>query len=178
MPLLFFGIRRKAKAEEVIETDERLLERTKELLDAYNRLTDSVLIDTVRFTESLLDQTGLSDIDRTLWGADFPKEDVESVATDDENLKAVLKAVKRLYHKISSLDAEIIPMNYEMRYQMENRGTNFAEYTDQELAIFRIASKKSREMRELLMINVLDEAGRLTDLAKETSEKLMVRSAR
>ena len=88
MPLFFFG-----KNKKVEEVDPRITERTRELLEAYKRLTDSVLIDTIRITEGLLDRTGMSDIDRTLWGAEFPKEDVEGLAKDEENLKAVQEKV-------------------------------------------------------------------------------------
>ena len=75
MPLFFIGRKKEKEPEELDEKNVQLMERTKELLEAYDKLRNSVLIDTVRITESLLDQTGLSDIDRTMWGDEYPDED-------------------------------------------------------------------------------------------------------
>ena len=168
MPLFFFG-----KNKKVEEADPRITERTRELLEAYNRLTDSVLIDTIRITEGLLDRTGMSDIDRTLWGAEFPKEDVEGLAKDEENLKAVQKAVKRLYHQVSGLDEVVTQLNYQMKDLMENRGTSFTQYNEMEIGVFRKAVKRSEEMRKLLLLHILDDQGKLTKEAKEMAEAVV-----
>ena len=168
MPLFFFG-----KNKKVEEVDPRITERTRELLEAYNRLTDSVLIDTIRITEGLLDRTGMSDIDRTLWGAEFPKEDVEGLAKDEENLKAVQKAVKRLYHQVSGLDDVVTQLNYQMKDLMENRGTSLTQYNEMEIGVFRKAVKRSEEMRKLLLLHILDDQGKLTKEAKEMAEAVV-----
>ena len=168
MPLFFFG-----KNKKVEEVDPRITERTRELLEAYNRLTDSVLIDTIRITEGLLDRTGMSDIDRTLWGAEFPKEDVESLAKDEENLKAVQKVIKRLYHQVSGLDDVVTRLNYQMKDLMENRGTSFTQYSEMEIGVFRKAVKRSEEMRKLLLLRILDDNGKLTGEAREMAEAVV-----
>jgi hypothetical protein len=175
MPLFFFGQRK--KGQENSEANVRLTERTKELLSSYNRLTDSVLIDTVRICEGLLDRTGMSDIDRTLWNADFPKEDVDSLAADEENLKAVLRTTKRLYHKIVSLDEKITALNYQMKDLLKNRGTSFTQYGEMEIGVFRKAVKRSEEMRQLLLIRILDDDGKLTKEAGDKAESLISASA-
>ena len=173
MPLFFMG-RRKEKEEEVLdEKDAKLLEQTKELLESYDKLRNSVLIDTIRITESLLDQTGLSDIDRTMWGAEYPDEKSENTAATAENIRAVRKAVKRMYHQISTMDAELTPINYDIQMLMEKRGTNFAEYDPKEIVIFRKAAELSVKIRELLAIPVLDEKGILTKEAEDATEKLL-----
>ena len=173
MPLFFIGRKKEKEPEELDEKNVQLMERTKELLEAYDKLRNSVLIDTVRITESLLDQTGLSDIDRTMWGAEYPDEDSDKLKAEPENIRAVSKAVKRLYHQISTMDADLTPMNYEMRMLLEKRGTNFAEYDPREIVLFRKAAELSVKIRGLLAIPVLDENGELTKEAGETAEKLL-----
>lgn len=170
MPLLFFG-RKKEKEQE--QPDERLVERTKEILTSYRKLVDSVLIDTVRITEGILDGTGLTDIDRTLWGMEFPKVDPESLALDKENLNAVLRTAKRFYHTLSTMDSELTPMNYQMRELIDRRGSNFAKYGNDEINIFRKAARSSAEIRKILMIPLLDEQGKLTEEAKKRGDEMV-----
>ena len=172
MPLYFFGLKKKEKEEEA-EVDERLLGRTKEILSSYGKLSNSVLIDTVRITEGLLDRTGLSDIDRTLWGAEFPRADAEEVAVDKENLNAVLKCIKRFYHCLATMDAELTPLNYRMQELLEHRGNNFANYGNDEIAVFRKAAKCSEEIRQILLVDILDDNGKLTDKAREKAEQML-----
>ena len=108
-----------------------------------------------------------------MWGAEYPDEDSDKLAATPENIKAVNKAVKRLYHQIATMDADLMPMNYEMRMLLEKRGTNFAEYDPREIVLFRKAAEMSVKIRELLGIAILDEEGKLTAKAAETAEKLL-----
>ncbi len=168
MPLFFFG-----KSKKEPDADPRLAEEVTELLESYNRLTDTVLIDTIRNSEALLDRTGMSDIDRTLWGADFPKEDVESLAKDEENLKAVKKTVKLLYHQITSQDAALTQLNYEMRDLIGNRGTSFTQYNAMQIGVFHKGVKASEKMRKLLQLRILDDNGKLNPEASAMAESFL-----
>jgi len=173
MPLFFIGRKKEKEQAELNEKNVKLAERTRELLEAYDKLRNSVLIDTVRITESLLDRTGLTDIDKTMWGAEYPDEDSGKLKEEPENIRAVKKTVRRLYHQISTMDADLTPMNYEMRMLLEKRGTNFAEYDPREIVLFRKAAELSVKIRELLAIPVLDANGELTKEAGETAENLL-----
>jgi len=174
MPLFFMGLMDKLKKKEEAENaDETRLSRARELLASYDKLRSSVLLDTIRVSEGLLDSTGLSDIDRTLWGAEFPQEDEEDLAQDKENVEAVICVVKRFYHYLTKKDEKMTELNYEMKELLTSRGTNFTDYNDSQISVFRRATKVSEEIRTFLMIAVLDEEGKLTEQAKKKADEMI-----
>ena len=203
MVFLFFGHRTEKVASGVIEAADKLA-RTRdnltEMIEAYNRMKDVILLDTVRITESLLDATGMSDLERTLWEADFPKEDpsllpgenarseaakiaddrkaaeemTAQMKIDLEKLRETVVVFSGFYQELAILDSQMVMINEEMKQIIEERGTSFSTYSPEHINLFRKATKLSEELRGLMSIRILDEKGELIPSAADQAEALLL----
>ena len=203
MAFLFFGHRTEKAASDCVAAGDQLVkdwERLTALLQAYNRMKDVILLDTVRITESLLDATGMSDLERTLWEAEYPKEDDSLIPGEDARVKAAEAArdkkaadalkdqynaeANRLheigfvttcfYHELAQIDSKMSIMNEELRDTIERRGTSFAEYSTEDISLFRRATALSTKLRDILSIRILDEEGKLRDEAAKKADELLL----
>ena len=203
MVFLFFGHKAEKSVSGCIEAADKLArirENLTELIEAYNRMKDVILLDTIRITESLLDATGMSDLERTLWEAEYPKEDpnllvgenirseAAKIADDREAAEALTKKMKQdvedlremtvvftgFYQELAILDSKMVMINDEMKKIIEERGTSFASYYQEDINLFRKATKLSEELRELMGIKVLDEKGALIPSASDQAVTLLL----
>ena len=202
MAFLFFGHMTEKAASDCVAAADQLAnnyERVTELVAAYNRMKDVILFDTVRITESLLDATGMSDLERTLWETEYPKEDDsmlpgegarQKAAEAAKDRKAAAELTKQMnedsarvreigfvltgfYQELAMLDSKMVLMNDSMRKIIKNRGTSFAEYNTEDISLFRRANATSEKLRGLMSIRVIDENGVVTETALKRSEELL-----
>ncbi len=178
---------------------EKTCEKTTELLDAYNRMKEVILMDTLRITESLLDATGMSDLERTLWNTDYPKESAEMIpgenarqAAEDakkdrkkseelleqfnrqtEQNREISMVVMRYFQMLTRLDMRMVMMNDELRKVIDARGTSFTEYASGDISLFRRAAALSGKIRAIMQDHILNENGTLFAKAKEQAEEFL-----
>jgi len=202
MAFLFFGHMTEKAASDCVAAADQLAknhERVMELIGAYNRMKDVILLDTVRITESLLDATGMSDLERTLWEAEYPKEDGSMLPGEDARQQAAAAARDRkaageltkqmnedsarvreigyvmtgFYHELAMLDSKMVLMNDDLRKTIGRRGTSFAEYSSEDISLFRRATALSGKLRGLMGFRIIDEKGVVTDAARKKAEELL-----
>ena len=202
MAFLFFGHQREAAASDCVAAADQLAknyERVTALIAAYNRMKDVILLDTVRITESLLDATGMSDLERTLWEAEYPKEDgsmlpgenirqkAAGAAWDKKTAAAMTKQMNEdsarvrdigyiltgFYQELAMLDSKMVLMNEDMRNTIERRGTSFAQYNSEDISLFRRATVMSEKLRSVMSYRVIDENGQVTEAARKKAEEML-----
>ena len=202
MAFLFFGHMTEKAASDCVAAADQLAknyERVSELIAAYNRMKDVILLDTVRITESLLDATGMSDLERTLWEAEYPKEDgsmlpgegarqqaadaakdkktaealTAKMNADSARVREIGYVMTGFYHELAMLDSRMVLMNEDLRNTILRRGTSFTEYASEDISLFRRATRLSEKLRGLMSFRIIDEQGRATDAAKKKAEELL-----
>ena len=202
MAFLFFGHMTEKAASDCVAAADQLAknyERVSELIAAYNRMKDVILLDTVRITESLLDSTGMSDLERTLWEAEYPKEDgsmlpgegarqqaadaakdkktaealTAKMNADSARVREIGYVMTGFYHELAMLDSKMVLMNEDLRNTILRRGTSFTEYASEDISLFRRATRLSEKLRGLMSFRIIDEQGRATDAAKKKAEELL-----
>lgn len=202
MAFLFFGHMTEKAASDCVAAADQLAknyERVSELIAAYNRMKDVILLDTVRITESLLDATGMSDLERTLWEAEYPKEDgsmlpgegarqqaadaakdkktaealTAKMNADSARVREIGYVMTGFYHELAMLDSRMVLMNEDLRNTILRRGTSFMEYASEDISLFRRATKLSEKLRGLMSFRIIDDQGRATDAAKKKAEELL-----
>ena len=202
MAFLFFGLERERKAADAMSAAEQMeksCEETRDLLTAYNNMKDVILMDTIRITESLLDATGMSDLERTLWNTEYPKENVDLIPGENakqeaeeasgskkqleelietfhremEQNRGIRLVVMRYYQMLTRLDMEMVLLNEDMQSIIEKRGISFAKYNSEHINLFRKASTFSEKIRAIMQKKILNEKGEVFADAKAEAEEFL-----